>query len=219
MAAAYDVFSRAGIYQRMIKCLILGDDNLSVFRGPFKYKDFGQLTQLEGYAQMVQTYFAELGLNAKVKFTNHYAKAEFCNMVFVKALDSDGAQTFTMIAKLGRIMTKFNKVKKSAITTTTRSYVYDNLYAIRNTLQFYPGLKCYHKYLYDNKGLTPARNSKICPFKTPKILLTPDNYEIDEFMMNRYGYLSCNLETDVDLIKAGSVSVPWFDAIAQVDLQ
>lgn len=31
-------------------------------------------------------------------------------------------------------MTKFNKVKKSAITTTTRSYVYDNLYAIRNTL-------------------------------------------------------------------------------------
>jgi hypothetical protein len=46
-----------------------------------------------------------------------------------------GQKSLTLIAKLGRLMLKFNCVKKSSIKNAdTEHYVYDNLYAIKNTL-------------------------------------------------------------------------------------
>jgi hypothetical protein len=47
----------------------------------------------------------------------------------------NGEDSLTLIAKLGRLMLKFNCVKKSSIKNAdTTHYVFDNLYAIRNTL-------------------------------------------------------------------------------------
>jgi hypothetical protein len=56
----------------------------------------------------------------------------------------NGETSLTLIAKLGRLMLKFNHIRASSIkkADTTR-YVFDNLYAIRNTLQFYPNISCY----------------------------------------------------------------------------
>jgi hypothetical protein len=75
-----------------------------------------------------------LGLKIKVKISRHIAKAEFCNMIFAPIV-VDGEDSLTLIAKLGRLMLKFNCVKKSSIKNAdTTHYVFDNLYAIRNTL-------------------------------------------------------------------------------------
>jgi hypothetical protein len=81
----------------------------------------------------------------------------------------DGQESMTLVAKLGRLMLKFNCVKKSSIKNAdTEHYVYDNLYAIRNTLQFYPGISCYNRLLVANEKLKakPVEQSNEL-FKTP----------------------------------------------------
>ncbi len=61
------------IDKKLVIALILGDDNLSIFRGKAP----------EGLQDKLQAIFKKLGFTAKVKVTNHIAKAEFCNMWFV----------------------------------------------------------------------------------------------------------------------------------------
>jgi hypothetical protein len=83
---------------------------------------------------LIEEQYAKLGLKIKVKISRSIAKAEFCNMIFAPIIVG-GQRSLTLIAKLGRLMLKFNCVKKSSIKNAdTEHYVYDNLYAIKNTL-------------------------------------------------------------------------------------
>lgn len=88
----------------------------------------------------------------------------------------NGEDSLTLIAKLGRLMLKFNCVKKSSIKNAdTTHYVFDNLYAIRNTLQFYSGVSCYNRLLVANDKIKakPVEQSNEL-FKTPQSVYEPN---------------------------------------------
>jgi hypothetical protein len=96
-------------------------------------------------------------------------------MVFAPVV-RDGESSLTMIGKLGKLMTKFHAIRKTAIKTTVDDFIYDNLYAIQNTIQFYDGISCYSRKLAEHGGDKPTDvdydfNYR---FKTPKSVLTPD---------------------------------------------
>jgi hypothetical protein len=78
--------------------------------------------------------YAIMGLKAKVKVNTHIAKAEFCSMVFAPVFLETGADSMTLISKLGRLMLMFNAIRKSSIKTNVNDYVFENLMARRNSL-------------------------------------------------------------------------------------
>jgi hypothetical protein len=132
IACTYAAYEALNIYDRLHTCLILGDDNWSIFQGKLDRPDLVMIRLKAAYAR--------LGLTVKVKYHENIAKSEFCNMIFAPTLLPCGTPSYTMISKLYRLVLKFNGVRKAAITGTLDSYIRDNLHAIRNTLQFYPGL-------------------------------------------------------------------------------
>lgn len=68
--------------------------------------------------------FAKLGLDAKIKISEKLADVEFCSSIFVPIIKRtlEGHQkSYTMIAKLGKFMLKFNKVNREIIAAGRRT--------------------------------------------------------------------------------------------------
>lgn len=150
-------------------------------------------------AALIEKHYATLGFKAKVKVTDHIAKTEFCNMIFAP-VQLGHLQSLTLIAKPARLMLKFNGVARSSITTTVEEYVYQNLVAIKNTLQFYPKISCYHNLLavckYDKR-----ESDKVELFKTPKHTFRPNFSLWNEYCMIRYGISYLEMSTDAALMQ------------------
>jgi hypothetical protein len=81
--------------------------------------------------------------------------------------------SLTMIAKLGRLCLKFNKVKKSAIKTTVNDYIRSNVVAIENTLGFYPGLHCFQYHLIRGKSARFAKKNITVERDWNQLIKTP----------------------------------------------
>jgi hypothetical protein len=81
--------------------------------------------------------------------------------------------SLTMIAKLGRLCLKFNKVKKSAIKTTVNDYIRSNVVAIENTLGFYPGLHCFQYHLIRGKSARFAKKNIAVERDWNQLIKTP----------------------------------------------
>lgn len=113
----HTVYRNLGLDAFVELVLVLGDDNLTIFR-----KD-EEMTpeQMAALNQKLQEGFADYGFQAKYKLSDHIAKAEYCNHWFVPCIDKDGKDTFTCIRKAGKLLLSFNKVRKSALEGITLS--------------------------------------------------------------------------------------------------
>lgn len=78
----------------------------------------------------------------------------------------------------------FNGVKASSIKTSVGDFVYDNLYARRNTMQFYLGVTSFVNHLAQNPtkkvGAVAIDNYR---FKTPKNVMRADLARFSEFTL------------------------------------
>lgn len=82
------------------------------------------------------------------------AHTEFCNRIFAPVITTEGKKSLTMVAKPARLLLKFHGVKRSSIKNgNVKQYVYDNLFAIKDELKFYPGFFSYHEFLNKNSSL------------------------------------------------------------------
>lgn len=126
------------------------------------------------------------------------------------------AESLTLIAKLGRLMLKFNKVAKHALVQykTVDEYVTDNIHAIRNTLQFYPGISCMQSKLQSKAlGLKQLYDFNM-KHKTPDIICEADMQRWEEFFKIRYDLNLDSAHTDANLFSNevnSNVYIPWFD--------
>jgi hypothetical protein len=113
--------------------LVMGDDGLTIVSGEFPIMEgYNEEESIDAMQQMITVRYAKLGFKAKVKITKHIAKAEFCSAIFAPIDLGGGETSLCLIAKLGRVALKFNKVKTSSLVSKgkrmpTVDYVEQNL--------------------------------------------------------------------------------------------